>query len=361
MPSETVWEMQEQTVAKHLVLQAYLNGWLPILGRWNDRLLFVDGFAGPGQYEAGEPGSPLIALDCIRRHKEQGERILRDVEVVLLFIEDKVARAKHLESLLKQERLPSHTSYNVWQGTFQDHMNDLLDYIDKQSAELAPAFVMIDPFGVKGSPMKLIERILRNDKCECMISFMYEPIRRFRQHPGFKLNLDELYGTEEWQRSDEMNDEEARKLYLHDLYKTQLKAHGAEHVVSFELWNRSKYVYTIYFASGSLKGCDLMKQSIWKVDPTGGYKPRWYTGRQQMLFDTSTEPLVEQLRDRFGHRPTPIEDIEAFVMSDETIYHKGHLRRKTLGPLEKEGRISVSRPLGARGFTNGKGIKVRFR
>ena len=122
MPSETLWEMQEQTVAKHLVLKSYLNGWFPILGSWNGRLLFIDGFAGPGEYERGEPGSPLIALECVRRHKEQGRRILRDVDVVFLFIEEKTARAKHLESLLGQKQLPSRTSYDVRRGTFEDHM-----------------------------------------------------------------------------------------------------------------------------------------------------------------------------------------------------------------------------------------------
>ena len=38
---------------------------------------------------------------------------------------------------------------------------------------------MIDPFGPKGSPMNLIGRVLENDKSECLISFMYEPIRWF--------------------------------------------------------------------------------------------------------------------------------------------------------------------------------------
>ena len=352
--------MQEQTVAKHLVLRSYLNGWFPILGSWNGRLLFIDGFAGPGEYEGGEPGSPLIALECVRQHKEQGRRSLKDVEVVLLFIEEEPERAKHLESLLEQEQLPSHTSYDVLQGTFEDHMTDLLDYIDEQNAELAPAFVMIDPFGVKGSPMNLIERILQNSRSECMISFMYEPIRRFREQPEFQPSLNGLFGTEEWQRCDDISNEDERKLCLHDLFKEQLKKRGAKQVVFFELWNRRRHIYTIYFASGSRKGCDLMKQSIWKVDPSGGYQLSGYAGRQRMLLGANTDPLAAQLRAHFGNRPTSIEDIEAFVMSDETIYHKGHLRQKTLGPLERKGRISVSRPQGGQGFANHKGIKVRF-
>ena len=359
MPSETLWEMQEPTFGKHLVLKHYLDGWFPILGRWNGRLLFIDGFAGPGEYAGGEPGSPLIALDCVKRHKELGR--LSGVEVVLLCIESESDRAKHLESRLKGEQLPDDTHCEVLEGTFDDNMSSLLDYVDKQKADLAPAFVMIDPFGVKGSPMSLIERILQNDKSECMISFMYEPIRRFHEQTEFEPHLNELFGTEDWQKCLDMADENKRNLYLHGLFKRQLKKHGAEQVVFFELWNRNRHIYTIYFASSSPKGCNLMKQAIWKADPSGGYRLRGYAGNQGLIFDASTEPLAAQLQDRFGDRLTPIEVIEAFVMGDETIFHTGQLRRDTLQRLEKEGRISVSRPQGGRGFTNGKGIKVRFR
>lgn len=357
MPSETVWEMQEQTVAKHLVLKYYLDGWLPILGSWQGRLVYIDGFAGPGEYVDGDLGSPLIALDCVRRHKASGR--LGGVEVVLLFIESKPDRAAHLRNRLERERRPDRTRCKVLPGTFDDNMSSLLDYIEKQNATLAPTFVMIDPFGVKGSRMDLIGRILKNARSECMISFMYEPIRRFHERPEFERPLNELFGTEEWQMCFDMAEESERKLYLHRLFKRQLKMFGAKYVVFFELWKGNRHEYTIYFATGHPKGCDLMKQAVWQADPSGSYRLSGYAGNQQMLFDASTEPLAEQLRDRFGAVPAPIEEIEKFVMSDETMFHLSQLRRDTLQRLEKEKR--VSRPQGGRGFTNGKGITVRFR
>ena len=81
-----------------------------------------------------------------------------------------------------------------------------------------------------------------------------------------------------------------------------------------------------------------------------------------MLFspDVDTSLLATQLHEKFGSTPTPVEEIERFVMTDETVFHTGHLRQKTLQPLEKQGRIEVNRPLGGRGFSNDKGITVRF-
>lgn len=280
MPSETLWEMQEQTVAKHLVLKYYLNGWLQILGSWHGRLVYIDGFAGPGEYVDGEPGSPLIALDCVRRHKASGK--LSRVEVVLLLIESRADRPEHLRNRLEREQWPADARYEV------------------------------------------------------------------------------LTGTKDWQQCVDMAEESDRKLYLHNLFKKQLKVFGARYVVFFELWKGNRHEYTIYFATGHDKGCDLMKQAIWQAESSGSYRLSGFAGKQRTLFDASTEPLAEQLRERFGDKLTPIEDIDAFVMSDETIYHKSHLRQKTLQRLEKEGRISVNRPQGGRGFPQDKGIKVRF-
>ena len=61
-PNSTIWPLQAHTRGKHLVLQQYMNAWLPIMTRWNGRVLFIDAFTGPGEYSRGEPGSPIIAL-----------------------------------------------------------------------------------------------------------------------------------------------------------------------------------------------------------------------------------------------------------------------------------------------------------
>lgn len=193
-----------------------------------------------------------------------------------------------------------------------------------------------------------------------MISFMDEPIRRFHQEPGYEAHLDALFGTDEWKQCLDMAESDAKKKFLHDLFSRQLKTHGARYVVPFELWRGRRHIYTLYFVSGSLKGCDLMKASIWKVDPTGNFTFRGYVAGQSMLFQPSTEPLADQLRDEFGDDWMPVEQIEDFVMGDRTMFHKGHLRQKTLRRLESEHRIDVTRPRGGRGFPSGRGIKVRF-
>ena len=230
----TLWTLEEQTEGKHLLLRSYLDGWFPILGSFSGRLLFIDGFAGPGEYSNGETGSPLVAIESVRRHRSAGR--LRQVEVVFLFIEKDERRVAHLETLLDDQSAIPKTNVHVHRGTFDDYMTSLLDQLDNQSTALAPAFVMIDPFGVIGSPMQLIGRILRNPKSESLISFMYEPIRRFHRQSEFEGHLNELFGTKEWQDGFDIKEEAERKPFFHKLFTQQLKKQGAKYVVTFELY-----------------------------------------------------------------------------------------------------------------------------
>ncbi|MXY53879.1 MAG: three-Cys-motif partner protein TcmP [Gammaproteobacteria bacterium] len=241
-------------------------------------------------------------------------------------------------------------------------MTLLLDQIDQQNAVLAPAFVMVDPFGPKGSRMSLIERILRNPKSECLISFMYEPIRRFHTTGGYEEPLNELFGTEAWKECFDIEDEPERNRFLHDLFTRQLKRHGAKYVVTFELYRGNHHIYTLYFTTGDLKGCDLMKSCIWKLDPGQGVSFRAHAQRDLFsLRGADTDHLARQLRDRFGNQWTPIGTIEDFVKSDATPFHKGQLRQATLQPLERDSKIEVQRPQGGKGFTSGRGIRLRFK
>ena len=61
-PIETLWEIDPHTRAKHEILQRYLEAWFPILSSYHHRIVYIDGFAGPGRYKGGELGSPIIAL-----------------------------------------------------------------------------------------------------------------------------------------------------------------------------------------------------------------------------------------------------------------------------------------------------------
>ena len=91
------------TAAKHQILRKYLGAWFPKLA-WTGRVVFIDGFAGPGEYSGGEPGSPLIALDVASKHKGD----LSKCDMIFIFVEKDEARFAHLSALLEETALPDY-------------------------------------------------------------------------------------------------------------------------------------------------------------------------------------------------------------------------------------------------------------
>ena len=69
MPStrhDTIWTADAHTLAKIAMLRGYLNAYFSILGRSkrSQDILYVDGFAGPGEYANSSEGSPIAALNA---------------------------------------------------------------------------------------------------------------------------------------------------------------------------------------------------------------------------------------------------------------------------------------------------------
>src|SRR3990167_9714999 len=151
-PKKTVWKLEPPTQGKHLVLRSYLDAWMPILGTWSGRILFIDAFAGPGEYAGGEDGSPVIALKALIEHQST-----ISAEIIFLFIEQDKKRAEYLDGIVKnlRPRLPSNAKVQVINGTFDETMTGVLEQIEDQKKHLAPCFIMIDPFGISGTPMNV--------------------------------------------------------------------------------------------------------------------------------------------------------------------------------------------------------------
>lgn len=109
----TVWPLDPHTAAKHAILRRYLDAWIPIMSRHNGRVLYIDGFAGPGVYENGEPGSPVIALDAAL-----GQARHISGEMYFIFIEENQARCDNLRVQIAQRELPAKLRVEVVHGRF---------------------------------------------------------------------------------------------------------------------------------------------------------------------------------------------------------------------------------------------------
>jgi len=134
---------------KHLILRKYLPPFISKVGSTatDGRVVVVDGYAGPGRYEDGSEGSPLILSGYAANPPGGGNR---KVDVVL--VEKDVAHHKLLHELLAQHpvtgvRTPIH-------GRVTEHLDDIL-----VSAEAQPMFAYLDPYGLDVAWTDLADKI----------------------------------------------------------------------------------------------------------------------------------------------------------------------------------------------------------
>jgi len=364
-----LWNLEPHTAAKHRVLRAYLDAWIPVMAQQAlavhrfssepSRLLLVDGFAGPGRYSSGEPGSPLIMLDALRSHSAF-ER-LGGVSFVFLFIEHDERRVEHLRSeVASLGTLPANVSVHIEHGEFESVFGSLVDGVTDSGKILVPTFAFIDPFGYSSASMSLTGRLLDFPRCEVLFFLPLSFIHRFVGREGQDIALTSLFGSDEWQHAATLTGD-ARRAYLLALFERQLASSvNVEHVRSFQLRTQDGNDYRLIFGLGHRKGLEIAKDAMWAVDPSGGtsYTATTESG-QEVLFGPAdllnTTPLLAELRSKFGIDWFTIEQAEECTLLD-TPFRIGQLRRQTLQPAAREGTLQVERPRRS-GF---KGAKMRF-
>ena len=340
-PLSTIWNLDPHTARKHELLRRYFEAWLPIMARWNGRVVYIDGFAGPGRYSMGEDGSPVVVLKAARDHTYPMKS-----ELVCIFVEDDIDRCRHLKGILDElsPTLPSRIKWSVVHGKFDEHLTKTFKIIDTQKEDVAPTLVFIDPFGFSHTPFKTISNILKNSRCEVLVNFMYEEVNRFLSVEKHSDDYDQLFGTTEWRTVINLSGAGQRRKAIHDIYLKQLKT-SAQYVHSFEMLNQGNSTdYFLFFATNSLKGLEKMKEAMWKVDDTGSFQFSDHDDARGLMSLFSAHPNLAPLREviskTFKGQQISIENLRDWLIS-ETEFLPKHLKGPVLAPMEEAGEVTV--------------------
>ena len=157
----TTWPRDEHTKAKHDLLLAFFNKWVSVHSEWfaqrgGGLVRIYDGFAGPGVYDGGEAGSPVILLRALCVHPRLRER-WAGIDYELSFVEKDPRRAgmlreqlEQLEASLREEaNWSERVSWSVTCGNYEDHVPQPV------TGRNSALFLFLDPFGYSHAPMTL--------------------------------------------------------------------------------------------------------------------------------------------------------------------------------------------------------------
>lgn len=345
----TVWSQPPHTKAKHDILTRYLGAWFGIFGSSNrhHKVNILDGFAGPGVYENGEAGSPILALQTLLGHQAFDNFVSTQFNFVFNELDPK--RFDSLKNVLadfeaSRAPWPRNVTVHPSNENFQHLAQQMLESLPP-GEKLAPTFAFVDPFGYCDVPMSTIRDLVVNDHCDLFIYFDFNSVNRFATAGNVDQHLTALFGSDKYKNAPAGG--AVRAKFLHDLYERQLREECRyAHICSFRMINSGGHTGSyLFFCTREAKAYDRMKDAMWKVAPSGdfGFDDR-YAG-QPMLFgdEANTVPLQNQLSRHFAGQTVSIEQVIQYVITD-TDFHSGQVKRKTLVPMQTAGLITTDRP-----------------
>jgi len=372
MSEPVTWQREDHTKAKHELLRAFFVKWVSIHSGYFTQtrgglVRIYDGFAGPGVYEGGEPGSPRILLEALLDNPRLRDR-WSAVRYEFTFVEQDARRASMLDGILREiERArraagtwPGQIAWSVTAGRYEEHVPQPV--ADRNSA----LFLFLDPFGYSHAPMTLTTRLVQQPKSDTLIFLPLSFVHRFADRAGQDEALDRFFGSPRWRDVPNGPD---RPGALLQIFQQQLRSAGLTYTLPFRLKPPDRRnEYWIVGASGHLSGFASIKEGYWAVDPIDGRgfaAPKPAGAGQGALFGElppsgpDTAPLLDELRTRFGADWFTVED--AIELTKRSRFLDSHLKERTLAPAEREGVLQVDRLPGVRRFKEGMGTKMRFR
>ncbi|HEY8747796.1 MAG TPA: three-Cys-motif partner protein TcmP [Tepidisphaeraceae bacterium] len=349
MPSKkhgTIWKAEPHTIAKIEMLTAYLNAYFPILAqsKRGKPFLYVDGFAGPGEYTNHPVGSPIAAITAIKTAMSQLGTKWTAGNVTCVFIEPDGPRCEHLRGRIKDLEDHARIKVEVKEKSFENGMAELRQQMPKPFSCDEPLFVFIDPFGATGVPFNVVADILSSDCSEVLINLDADGIARIFAAEDNNNRDDQLtgiFGDESWRSAlpaHEAFDMLCRRVL--ELYKIKLRAiQDVQYVFAFEMQGFNNTLnYHLVFASRNPLGLVKMKEAMKTIDQTGSYT--FSDGRigQDVLFRfDNPADFASNLHKTFVGREVGYPELNRFALNETRFTNpKGMLRL-----LEDEGGLTV--------------------
>ena len=217
-------ERQPAAVLKHGILGRYLHPFASKTGATalNHRVVYVDGYAGPGVYSDGTLGSPVLA-------EQTSQAVANTRNLDCIYVEKDKDDYNRLRSVL--------SPYSNWTA-----YNDSLDVCLPQvmtDVGAAPVLAFLDPFGLPIPFDSLVSNILRrpmNQKTEVLLNFSTPGLNRNAGHllspksypakSTFIEGLDQCLGGDWWQSLWRDNPPPERNDLIRQEYVRRLVAAG---------------------------------------------------------------------------------------------------------------------------------------
>ncbi len=261
MPTEQFFtESSEQSKVKTAIVSKYFWAWakvvMPSAKKYaNNKIAYIDLFAGPGRYEDNTRSTPLFILE-----KAIADTDMRQMLVSIFNDADKtktdslVAEIQKLPGIEKLKHKPIVQNRVVGE--------DIVQMFEKM--KLVPTLFFVDPWGYKGLSLRLVNSVLKDWGCDCIFFFNYNRISMGLGNEKVTEHMNALFGEERanvLRKKLEGLEPADRENAIVEELALALREMGGEYVLPFGFTNErgTRTSHHLIFVSKHFRGYEIMK------------------------------------------------------------------------------------------------------
>jgi len=244
---------------KARIVAKYFKAWARVIsargGASAERIAYMDLFSGRGEYDDGTASTPLLVRRAAIDNPDIGTR-------VRVFFND--SNPDYVQSLREHiDALPGIKSLKykpqVANVTVDESIAEAFEQV-----RLVPTLLFIDPWGYKGLSIRLVDAVLKDWACECILFFNYNRINAALSNDCVSATVDSLFGVE---RAENLRlaiakagASEREHIIEHEL-ACGLTAQWGRYVLHFRFKGPSgkRTLHHLVFVSKHQQGYDIMK------------------------------------------------------------------------------------------------------
>jgi len=362
-------EQKEQSLIKARIVEKYFWSWAKVIiaqiksqkskGRKVDeRIAYIDLFAGTGMYKDGSKSTPIKVL----------EKAISDPDIrkmlMTLFNDAKLDHTNSLQKAIDVITGIDDLKYKPEVTNFE---------IGEKNLEIfnVPTLFFLDPYGYKGLSLNLIYSVVKNWGCDCLFFFNYNRINMDLTNAIVEDNINDLFGkirADIVRKKLKLIKSEDREFTIIEAICEALKEMGIEYVQPFRFKHEKKKrtSHHLIFVSKDKRGYQIIKDIMAKESsyqnqgvPSFEYNPATY--RQLSLFESSSplDELEQMLLDEFAGQTMSMEEI--YIQHNVGRNYIKQNYQTALKNLESQGKITTEPPVNERRKnTFGDSVKVTF-
>ena len=310
-------EQAEQSQVKTAIVSKYFQEWARVItgslkGKEDQRIAYIDLFAGPGRYKDGTNSTPVFILEMAIQNP-----VLRE-NLVTLFNDKDLENTTSLSKVISE--MPGVATLKYTPDVRNREIGEDIVKIFEETSS-TPTLFFVDPWGYKALSLELINSVLKGWACECIFFFNYNRINMGLSNPAVKPHMVALFGKERAlrlaKRMEKMTPERREFAVVEEICEA-LVGMGGRYVLPFRFKNEtgSRTSHHLIFVSKHSLGYKIMKrvmanESSSKEQGVASLEYNPATADQPLLFGFARplDDLEQMLLDEFADKTMTMQEV----------------------------------------------------